>query len=702
MKGINKTRKVIIFTVLAMSTIIIGNYSESGAKYYKEVETGLTYRFGLSKLSTNGLGSIIALKGNEVDKLSLDYSVPRNLIADKGDEADKYEIVVDSGCVIKKVNGNNVSASNTYSITYNDFNASNITVSYVCPVSAIEISSTSDFMVSNVLVYEQMTTDVNKFLYTKDNVTLKKSDVLPKPIVGDYHLLTILATDDEATINKKVIEWLDINKTKYADEHSNYPWANSSVTVAILNQYFKKAYTTDIKQFDDSLINGITFNQTGDEYTYLLDESFIANALTDYYYDPTVNLKTFYFSDIESNDQELESVFETYVDKYLYKKGTQEYIDLISYINNYGGISSLIKGTNTAGIPGIKYYKEGRLELQENLMDYVYPPVDKTVTIDSNTITNVNDIKKGLADGLFANYPDVINDRIYKYFSTYDFDITTIARYRKNTAYNDYYIYNLDGQIAIINISSDGDGIIKASASNFDSNSEVDISSATTISIALNYDSSMISDIGNDYKNITGIIDTKYNSNYSSIVVDDLITNYENGKGIYIDSRASAMVVKCYLINNLDHYGFGSLVSTIDIGDDELNTVPDTSVGDDPDKVVSGDTPDDDIPIFDDLVTTEPGIEVSDTVTGDNETVDENPENQEEEETEESEETDDNSKKADTDIEKEFVDDIENLEKLIEDMKEYVGDAEEINEEEEAIQEVSELIETVKDYINEV
>lgn len=254
-------------------------------------------------------------------------------------------------------------------------------------------------------------------------------------------------------------------------------------------------------------------------------------------------------------------------------------------------------------------------------------------------------LKKGLADGLFANYPDVINDRIYKYFSTYDFDITTIARYRKNTAYNDYYIYNLDGQIAIINISSDGDGIIKASASNFDSNSEVDISSATTISIALNYDSSMISDIGNDYKNITGIIDTKYNSNYSSIVVDDLITNYENGKGIYIDSRASAMVVKCYLINNLDHYGFGSLVSTIDIGDDELNTVPDTSVGDDPDKVVSGDTPDDDIPIFDDLVTTEPGIEVSDTVTGDNETVDENPENQEEEETEESEETDDNSKR---------------------------------------------------------
>lgn len=699
MKGINKTRKVIIFTVLAMSTIIIGNYSESGAKYYKEVETGLTYRFGLSKLSTNGLGSIIALKGNEVDKLSLDYSVPRNLIADKGDEADKYEIVVDSGCVIKKVNGNNVSASNTYSITYNDFNASNITVSYVCPVSAIEISSTSDFMVSNVLVYEQMTTDVNKFLYTKDKATLKKSDVLPKPVVGDYHLLTILATDDEATINKKVIEWLDINKTKYADEHSNYPWANSSVTVAILNQYFKKAYTTDIKQFDDSLINGITFNQTGDEYTYLLDENFIAHALTDYYYDPTVNLRTFYFSDIESNDQELESVFESYVDKYLYKKGTQEYVDLMNHVNNYGGIVSVIKGTNNVGIPGIRYYKEGRLELQENLMDYVYPPVDKKISLNFNNVVGTTARLNEIKSGLQSNYSNLINSKMLDFLSS-DPNILSIVTKRDSVIFNDYVIYNFDGISTLINFKSSGDGVVSIEAFEYDSNVNLDIQTMTTLVISIDYIENQSSTLINGYNSLLSIIDLKYNTNFANLITNSMIDNYVRGNGIYINKNKA--VIQGYFINTLDEFSNGSLASTIDIDDGELNTAPDTSVGDDTDKVVSGDTPDDDIPIFDDLVTTEPGIEVSDTVTGDNETVDENPENQEEEETEESEETDDNSKNADTDIEKEFVDDIENLEKLIEDMKEYVGDAEEINEEEEAIQEVSELIETVKDYINEV
>lgn len=694
MKGINKTRKVIIFTVLAMSTIIIGNYSESGAKYYKEVETGLTYRFGLSKLSTNGLGSIIALKGNEVDKLSLDYSVPRNLIADKGDEADKYEIVVDSGCVIKKVNGNNVSASNTYSITYNDFNASNITVSYVCPVSAIEISSTSDFMVSNVLVYEQMTTDVNKFLYTKDNVTLKKSDVLPKPIVGDYHLLTILATDDEATINKKVIEWLENNKNEYTKLYPSYVWINNGLQPSDMKTYLNKAYTTDIKNFDSSLIKGIDFRIEGDNYLYEMNEEFLAYALTDSVNNSSSNVKYFYIAYDTEDNSYYEEMFKYYLNKYMYANTTKEYEDIMNYIRNNGGIASIIKDGNR--INGISY-SSGRITITVDLMDYVYPKKEP-IALNYADYTDERTLRLELIKQININYSDILTNNAYSSFINADRDLWAPAK-RANQAYNDYMIYNFDGDMVIINIYSDGDGIVKAEAFAYDENIELNLSTATKISVTTSYPMDTTSIIKN-FDDVVSVIDTKYSTNLSGIVTPDMIDSYVSGKGINIYSNYG--IVKAYYKDDFNEYNNGSLVSTIDIGDDELNTVPDTSVGDDPDKVVSGDTPDDDIPIFDDLVTTEPGIEVSDTVTGDNETVDENPENQEEEETEETEEADDNSKKADTDIEKEFVDDIENLEKLIEDMKEYVGDAEEINEEEEAIQEVSELIETVKDYINEV
>ncbi|MCX4364822.1 MAG: hypothetical protein OSJ70_03520 [Bacilli bacterium] len=706
MRKINKATGVVIFTVLALGTIGIADYSKSGAKYYKDVEKGLTYNMGLSKLTTDGLGNLSSRKDlSEVDKLYLEYSVPRNMIMTEEDTTDKYRIVVDKGCEIKKVNGSNItSSSNTYTFTYSDKLAKNISVAYVCPVSSVEVSSTSDFMNPNLSIYEQMSTDVKEFIYTKKDALFKKSESLPQPVIGDYHQLIILETDDETTINRKVEEWLTNNRIKYADANSGYPWANSTVTNAILKQYLKKAYTTDIKQFDNTLIKGISFSHVGNEYIYTLDESFIAYALTDYYYDSSVKERTFYFSDITKTDAELQNIFEYYIDKYYYKNGTKEYTDLLTYINNYGGIAQVIKGTNVNGIPGIKYYKEGRLELQEKLMDYVYPSVDKTVTVDTNVTTSTTEIKKALANGLLINYPELINDKIYNFFSSYDYDVSTIARYRKNTAYNDYLIYNLDGKTTIINVTSNGDNVINATASVFDENAEIDFSTATTVSISMGYDSSLTNQIVNEYQTLTSIIDTKYGSNYANVSIGDLINNYVNGEGLYIDSRSQSMVIKAYLVNSLDHYNFGTLPSTNGISvDDATNGSPDISITDNPEDVVAGDTPNEDIPIFDDLVTTEPSDTITDSVPGENETETETPEKQESEEQEEdkTEEVDDNSKKADTDIEKEFVRDIEEVEKLIEDMKDFVGDAEQVSAEEEAIAEVDELIETVKDYVNE-
>ncbi|MDE5631128.1 MAG: hypothetical protein K2I70_05965, partial [Bacilli bacterium] len=200
------------------------------------------------------------------------------------------------------------------------------------------------------------------------------------------------------------------------------------------------------------------------------------------------------------------------------------------------------------------------------------------------------------------------------------------------------------------------------------------------------------------FNEIINLIDSKY----VNLITNDMIDNYLENKGLFIDSENG--VIKAYLINSNDELNRGTLIDGNNADSDITNGTPDVSITDDPEKVVSGDTPDDEIPIFDDLVTTEPSDIVTDTVTGENETETETPEKQEEEEreNEESSEEDDNSKKADTDIEKEFVSDIEEVEKLIEDMKEFVGDAENVSVEEEAIAEVDELIETVKDYVNEV
>lgn len=707
MKKINKAKSIALFTVLALGTIYIADYSESGAKYYKDVETGLTYRMGLAKLSNHDLGTLEPRKDlSEPDKLYLSYSVPRNLIMTDEDTTDKYKIVVNKGCEIKKVNGANITAgTESYTFTYSDKNVKNISVEYICPVEKVEVSDTSDFMNLTVSVYEQMTTDVKEFLYTKnEDVLFKKSDVLPRPIVGDYHQLIILDSDSETAINRSVDEWLTNNRKKYAEANANYPWANSTVTNAILNQYLKKGYTSDIKQFNDSLIEGITFSHVDNQYIYTLDDSFIAYALTDYYYNSAVNERTFYFSDITKTDAELQNLFEYYVDKYLYKNGTQQYTDIIAHVNNYGGISSVIKGTSAAGIPGIRYYKEGRLELQENLLDYVYPPVDKKITLNlidtTGTTARINAIKAGLQ----TNYSNLVNDKMLGYLIS-DYTILSMVSKRDNVAFNDYVVYNFEGINTLVNYKSAGDGIIEIEAFEFDSNIEIDLSNISSLSVAIDYVEGQTNIMVSSFDNILNVIDSKYSTNLSGIITSDMIDNYTSqGNGLIINKNKA--VIQGFIINAIDEFNKGALVSTIIVDDTNssiTNGAPEVSITDDPDKVVSGDTPDDEIPIFDDLVTTEPGMETTDTVVGENQTETETPEKQEDEEQEEDKtpETDDNSKKAETDIEKEFVDDIEEVEKLIEDMKEFVGDTKEVSDEEEAIAEVDALIETVKDYVNE-
>ncbi|MDE6292982.1 MAG: hypothetical protein K2L98_04800, partial [Bacilli bacterium] len=304
MKKMSKATGIAIFTVLALGSIFIADYSKSGAKYYKDVETGLTYNMGLSQLSKKELGTFIPRKDkSETDMLYVEYSVPRNLIMTDEDTTDTYTIVVDNGCEIKTVNGTKAtSVSNSYTFTYNDSNADDIIVAYTCPVNKIEISSTSDFMQSKISIYEQMDTDVRRFLYTKNDGLFKKSDVLPKPIVSDYHQLVILETDDAATINTKINEWIENNKKEYDKNYSSYVWINNGLSTETMKTYLKKAYTSDIKNFDSTAIRGVDFTHEGDTYTYEMTEEFLSYALTDAVYDNTKKERYFYFADTTVDD----------------------------------------------------------------------------------------------------------------------------------------------------------------------------------------------------------------------------------------------------------------------------------------------------------------------------------------------------------------------------------------------------------------
>lgn len=709
MKGIDNKRKVIIFTVLLMTAFMISSYGKSCAKYYKIENDSITYNLGFDALTKDGIGKFSIVYNNSTHfNAYFRYTVPRNTIMTSSDTNDNYRILVNSGCEIKKVNGTSINgATNIASFNYSNNTSSDITIEYSCPVDELLITNSTNFFDTDIVIYEQMTTDYKEFIYLKqESEVYDINKNLPAEIVGDYHILTILESDDETTIDSKINTWLSSNISNY--DGSGYGSIKSALQVKVLLDYFKKGYNNDIKNYDDSLVRGVKANHIDNTYTFEINNDFLAYAVTDNkIQSPPPIFKPLYFADITKTDDELQEIFEYYVDKYIYSNTTDDYVKLINYVNTNGGVSKVLRGTGT--ITGLNY-ADGLMIVYNNIltnatqissvnnsinkvpndMETVKPTApaesDKTdeTTFEENIIVNK----------ILSEYKELLSDNARKFIEVdKDFSITS----EEDVKLNDYIIYNIDEVSLLINIYTDEEGIVNATVIPFDETLDLDLNTATKISIAIEYveDYNLVID---KYNNIVSIIDSKYETKYANAITIEELSNHEQGKGLYIYSENN--IIKIYLKNDNDEYNLGTL--EISINENEPIEGEEVEVPVDPDKVVSGDTPNDDIPIFDDLVTNEPGIEVSDTVTGDNETVDENPENQEEEETEETEEIDDNSKKADTDIEKEFVDDIENLEKLIEDMKEYVGDAEEINEEEEAIQEVSDLIETVKDYINEV
>lgn len=705
MNKLSNGRKVIIFTVLLITAFILSNYGESGAKYYKIENDSITYNLGFDALTKDGLGSFALLYDKSEHTIAyFRYTVPRNTIMNSLDTNDNYEVSVNSGCEIKKVNGNTVtSASNVTTISYLDNTSSDIVIEYSCLVENLLITNSTDSFDTDIVIYEQMTTDYKKFIYIKQESDLYKiSQNLPAEIVGDYHVLTILDSDDEDTINSKITDWILVNISKYSETNQD-AYSTLITNAKVISSYLQNAYSDDIRNFDESLIRGITFEHVGDTYTYTMSEDLLGYALTDARTLTNTNYYVFWFADVDKTDAELEEIFEYYVDKYLYSKDTSDYTTLMNYINSNGGISAWINGT--ADTTYINYSK-GRLRIRTTILDNIPQTtsiISDIITSSINTVTSIQtiietnivseSIENIIVNKILTDYAELISTDNINEFIKVDKDL--IITNNDEIILNDYIIYNIDGVSLLINIYTDEEGIINTTVVPFDENVEIDLSTATKLSIATEY-ADEYDLIIEKYNSIASIIDSKYETKYTDIITVEDLNNYEVGNGLYIYEENN--IIKVYLINKNDEYSLGTVITD----DDEVIDGETVDIITDPDKVIAGDTPNDDIPIFDDLTTTEPGVEVTDTVTGDNETVDENPETQEEEEDEKTEEVDENSKVADTDIEKEFIEDIEEVEKFIEEVKDYVGDAQEVSEEEEAIEEVSELIETVKDYINEV
>ena len=708
MKPLNKGNKIIIFTLLLIVAFVFSNYGQSVAKYYKNETDSVTYNLGFDALTKQGNGNFsIFYDESTHTQAYFRYAVARNDIMTSDDLEDKYRIVVNPGCEIKKVNNKTITGgTNVATFDYQNNVMSDIVVEYSCPVSNLLLSNSDNMFMTSVTLYEQMTTDYKEFIYLKQNSgTFKVDTALPPEITANYNVLTILDTDNEVAIKNKIENWLLANVSEFTKNHPNATYINNYINnLDYLNNYLKKAYTTDIKNFNENAIRGIKFTQSGNSYSYEMSEEFIAYALTDAGVGSNTNATMFYFADVTKSDAELNAIFEYYVDKYLYNKTSADYATLMNYINTNGGAASVLKGAKLNGL----VYSNGRLAVRSNIMSYATATTSVPVSKPSNSVNNVVNnpsaivdtptvVEETLADKIINNNKEIITNEKIKEFIKIDKDLDLSLR--KNSKFNDYIIYEVDKEPLLINIYTDEKDEVNVLVSKFDENVEINFETVTKISLATEILEDKLS-IVNSLNELINIIDTKYATNYANIITVEMIDD-SSIKGLYTYEKEN--IIKAYLKNEVDETEIGTIMDNEKVSEDENNGAPDITITDDPDDVTIGDTPNDDIPIFDDLVTTEPSDEVVDPVVGENETETENPEKQEEEEQEEEkdEEVDDNGKNADTDIEKEFVNDIEEVEKLIEDMKEFVGDAEEISEEDEAIAEVDELIETVKDYINE-
>ena len=207
-------------------------------------------------------------------------------------------------------------------------------------------------------------------------------------------------------------------------------------------------------------------------YEYQIDENLIGYARTYQVKDNFSNknkLNYMYFSS-EKKDK-LEEALKFYLKNYAYSppEDKEKYESVVNYIENEGGISSIILSDNK--INGLTYNKNlSQITLMESILDHIYNKEhkeDKKIRISFDTILNMRDVFRNNIDIVFGGTNGIVSQEAIKALNSNSGISSSIssAVIKNNTnlptaakAFNDYFtIYDSTNEYyLLINVYSDG------------------------------------------------------------------------------------------------------------------------------------------------------------------------------------------------------------------------------------------------------
>lgn len=444
-----RINKVIIFTLLLLSAIIFSSFNPSCAKYFKEEENlkyNLTVKQLYRELNSSEYSVSINNSSSTVNSMVLNFKfIKTGYIS--GSETEKYTVIVDN-CTVGTLENDG------------DYIKTKLT----CDPTTI-YDSTREVYKLNISIKDKISSDSKSFLYTKITYLINKSDFNPpsediKEIIIEDNVIKIpkdyIYNDGEST-NSIVRNWLN-----------NYMSTNYLDYSGIVSDYFDNTYT-DLSgnQVLTTELKGLYYSSDEKYYIFNIDEAIVSYART---FDSTTSIKKgyVYLAGILDKETAFNEALRYYYDD------ITTYNDIVTYINNNGGLNKLISG-EVSQIAGLEYNSTNnsiKINL-DSILNFVYPSNVYEFTIPFDTRAN-----------MYTNLSNKINDTIYEdTFKTfigqnYNIYFITLAK-TQDQEYIHYYYYKSASSTLLVEFNhvASGDTITVKITEIDNTNNEYEVSS---------------------------------------------------------------------------------------------------------------------------------------------------------------------------------------------------------------------------------
>jgi len=488
--------KVALYIILVLSFINLNVYPESHSKYITSKNDALIYNTNLYQLNQGSVldinlihkeNSYISDHKTAYLKFSFNHS---NVVTD--DTRDRYNIIIPDSCSIVKITTQAEKKNKKKKrITYYNYiereEDKNNTVILKCTLKDSEgnlnseIINEQDELRVPVTIEEVVGTGTKEEKFTYMKGTYIKADYhkdYPTPPIKDDNVNTeveILKLPAEVIIeNENPVEI--VNYDYFKEWLENY--AKQTNYYDLITEYVSKGYPNKesiLKTNPEYPGIIIKRHETEDNeifYEYQIDENLIGYARTYQVKDNFSNknkLNYMYFSS-EKKDK-LEEALKFYLKNYAYSppEDKEKYESVVNYIENEGGISSIILSDNK--INGLTYNKNlSQITLMESILDHIYNKEhkeDKKIRISFDTILNMRDVFRNNIDIVFGGTNGIVSQEAIKALNSNSGISSSIssAVIKNNTnlptaakAFNDYFtIYDSTNEYyLLINVYSDG------------------------------------------------------------------------------------------------------------------------------------------------------------------------------------------------------------------------------------------------------